>query len=33
MPKFAVNLSRLFTEVVFLDRFAAAAMAGFKRVE
>ena len=33
MPKFAVNLSKMFTEVEFLDRFAAAAGAGFKAVE
>ncbi|SDN62730.1 hydroxypyruvate isomerase [Halomonas shengliensis] len=33
MPKFAANLSMLFTEVDFLDRFAAAARAGFKGVE
>ena len=33
MPKFAANLSMLFTEVPFLDRFAAASKAGFKYVE
>lgn len=33
MPKFAANLSMLFTELDFLDRFAAAADAGFKGVE
>jgi hydroxypyruvate isomerase len=33
MPKFAANLSMLFTEVPFLDRFAAASAAGFKAVE
>ncbi|MCI0526134.1 MAG: hydroxypyruvate isomerase family protein [Nitrospira sp.] len=33
MPKFAVNLWFLFTEVPFLDRFEAAAKAGFKAVE
>ena len=33
MPKFAANLSLLFTEVDFLDRFAAAAAAGFAGVE
>jgi len=33
MPKFAANLHYLFTEVPFLDRFAAAAEAGFKGVE
>lgn len=33
MPRFAANLSMLFTEVEFLDRFAAAAQAGFKGVE
>lgn len=33
MPKFAANLSMMFNEVPFLDRFAAAADAGFKAVE
>ncbi|MCE0734391.1 hydroxypyruvate isomerase [Halomonas sp. G15] len=33
MPQFAANLSMLFTEVDFLDRFQAAAEAGFKGVE
>ena len=33
MPRFAANLSMLFTELPFLDRFAAAASAGFKGVE
>ncbi len=33
MPKFAANLSMLFTEQAFLDRFAAAAEAGFEGVE
>ncbi|MDH1262693.1 hydroxypyruvate isomerase [Pseudomonas sp. GD03944] len=33
MPRFAANLSMLFTEVDFLDRFAAAADAGFSGVE
>ena len=33
MPKFAANLSMLFTELPFLDRFEAAAQAGFKAVE
>ena len=33
MPKFAANLTMLFTEVSFLDRFAAAADAGFDAVE
>jgi hydroxypyruvate isomerase len=33
MPKFAANLSMMFNEVPFLDRFAAAAAAGFKGVE
>lgn len=33
MPKFAANLSFMFTEVDFLDRFEAAAKAGFKAVE
>lgn len=30
MPRFAANLVSLFTEVPFLDRFAAAAQAGFR---
>jgi hydroxypyruvate isomerase len=33
MPRFAANLSMLFTEIGFLDRFAAAARAGFTGVE
>jgi hydroxypyruvate isomerase len=33
MPHFAANLTMLFTELPFLDRFAAAAKAGFKGVE
>ncbi len=33
MPKFAANLSMLYTEHAFLDRFAAAAADGFKAVE
>ncbi|MGR2769245.1 hydroxypyruvate isomerase [Photobacterium ganghwense] len=33
MPKFAANLSMLFTEHAFLDRFEAAAKAGFDGVE
>ena len=33
MPKFAANLSWMFQEWPFLDRFAAAADAGFAAVE
>ncbi|MDQ2858510.1 MAG: hydroxypyruvate isomerase [Candidatus Eremiobacteraeota bacterium] len=33
MPKFDANLTMLFSEVDFLDRFAAAAKAGFTGVE
>ncbi len=33
MPKFAANLTMLFNEVDFLDRFKAASDAGFKGVE
>ena len=33
MPRFAANLTMLFNEVDFLDRFEAAADAGFKGVE
>lgn len=33
MPRFAANLTTLFTEVDFLDRFACAAQAGFDAVE
>jgi hydroxypyruvate isomerase len=33
MPRLAANLSMLFTEQAFLDRFAAAAAAGFRYVE
>jgi hydroxypyruvate isomerase len=33
MPRFAANLTMMFGEEPFLDRFAAAARAGFKAVE
>ena len=33
MPRFSANLSMLFTEVPFLDRFERAAQAGFEAVE
>jgi hydroxypyruvate isomerase len=33
MPRFAANLSMLYNERAFLDRFAAAAKDGFKAVE
>jgi hydroxypyruvate isomerase len=33
MPRFAANLTMMFNEVPFLDRFAAAAAAGFSAVE
>ena len=33
MPRFAANLSMLYNEHAFLDRFAAAARDGFKAVE
>ena len=33
MPRFAANLTMLFTELPFLDRFAAAARADFEAVE
>ena len=33
MPKFAANLTMLFGELPFLDRFAAAKAAGFSGVE
>lgn len=33
MPRFAANLSMLFTELPYLDRFSAAAAAGFEAVE
>src|SRR3989304_3694754 len=33
MPKLAANLSTLFPQLEFLDRFAAAAQAGFRAVE
>ena len=33
MPKFAANLSMMYTEHPFLDRFEAAAKDGFKAVE
>ena len=32
MPRFAANLTMLFTEQPFLDRFELAAKAGFKAV-
>ncbi|HRM84383.1 MAG TPA: hydroxypyruvate isomerase, partial [Acidovorax temperans] len=32
MPRFAANLSMLYNDVDFLDRFAAAARDGFKAV-
>ena len=32
MPNFAANLSMMFQEVEFLDRFGAAAKAGFRGV-
>ncbi len=32
MPRFAANLTLMFTEVPFLDRFDAAAKAGFTAV-
>ena len=31
MPRFAANLTMMFNEVPFLDRFDAAAKAGFHR--
>lgn len=33
MPKFAANLDWMFNEVPFMERFGAAAEAGFKGVE
>jgi len=33
MPRFAANLTMMFNEVPFLDRFEAAAKAGFTSVE
>ena len=33
MPKFAANLSFLFQDIDFLERFAAAADCGFQAVE
>lgn len=33
MPKFSANLSMLYTELPFLDRFEAAARSGFQAVE
>ena len=33
MPKFAANLTMMFNEVEFMDRFAAASNAGFRGVE
>jgi hydroxypyruvate isomerase len=33
MPRFAANLTMMFTEVPFLDRFAEAAQSGFRAVE
>jgi hydroxypyruvate isomerase len=33
MPRFAANISMLYNEYVFLDRFAAAAQDGFQAVE
>ncbi|MEO7496865.1 MAG: TIM barrel protein, partial [Massilia sp.] len=33
MPRFAANLSLLFTDLPFLDRFAAARAHGFEAVE
>ena len=33
MPRFAANLSMMFTEVPFIERFALAARAGFEEVE
>ncbi|KGH18213.1 2-oxo-tetronate isomerase [Comamonas thiooxydans] len=33
MPKFAANLTMMFNEVPFMERFAAAAQAGFRAVE
>ena len=33
MPKFAANLTMMFNEIDFLDRFTAARKAGFKGIE
>jgi hydroxypyruvate isomerase len=33
MPRFAANLTMMFNEVPFRERFAAAATAGFEGVE
>ena len=33
MPRFAANVSFLFNEVPFLERFAEAAHAGFRAIE
>jgi hydroxypyruvate isomerase len=33
MPRFAANMSMMFNELPFLDRFAAARAAGFEAVE
>ena len=33
MPNLAANISMMFTELPFMDRFAAAASVGFKAVE
>ena len=33
MPRFCANLTMLWNELGFMDRFAAAAKAGFKGVE
>lgn len=33
MPKFSANITMMFQEIPFMDRFAAAAKAGFKAVE
>ncbi len=33
MPRYSANLSFLFTEVPFLERFGEAARAGFRAVE
>jgi len=33
MPKFAANLTMLYNELGFLERFDAAAAAGFRGVE
>lgn len=33
MPKFAANLTMLFTEVPFMERFASARDAGFSAIE